>query len=267
MQNNDGDLVIEWDAPLSGSDLSYTITYDTVPPSNNKSVTMSGIRGLSTRIFRENLVFDRACSVGVRARDERTTFFGAWSFAESCFVNSPYPPGAPIIDNPSYERPLFILKWAPPTDDNEFLIVQYIVRLRNGTDNCDDLCVEDIYEHSIPVKSDSTDYMEVFSVNDSTCFCASVTAENRAGSSTSFTSLFYKYESPVITEPGRGMSTANDGDDDNAAAPIVAIVLGVVLILVAVVTVILAIVFFKLYSARMKQAKASDSNKDLNSFN
>ena len=215
MQNNNGDLVIEWDAPLSGSDLSYTITYDTVPPSNNKSVTMSGIRGSPTTILRDNLVIDRTCSVGVRARDERTTFFGAWSYAESCFVNSPYEPGTPIIDNPSYERPLFILKWAPPTDDNEFLIVQYIVRLRNETaDNCDDVCNEDTYEHSIPVKSGSTDYMEVFSVNASTCFCASVTAENGAGRSTSFTSLFYKYEPPVSVVPDTESSRDNDGNED-----------------------------------------------------
>ena len=78
--------------------------------------------------------------------------------------------------------------------------MQYIVCLRNETaDNCNVLCDQSTYEHSIPVKSDSiyNKHIQVYFVNSSTCFCASVMAENGAGSSASVTSLFYEYK-PII---------------------------------------------------------------------
>ena len=76
IQSSDEDLVIEWVSPPNHSDSSYTYTiiYDTVPPSSESVTTMSGIQGLSTTIFKESLVFDHTCSVGVHARDVRTTF-------------------------------------------------------------------------------------------------------------------------------------------------------------------------------------------------
>lgn len=273
----DGDLVVEWMAPSSSSQLTYTVLYDTIPSSEGSVFTVDEINMLSFRIPRENLVFDQNCSVGVRARDVRTTFFGAWSYAESCTVRSTVQPGTPTVDDNSltYTHPLFELKWGPPAETNGF-ILEYIVRLRNGTaekdDDCNSVCDTGTpYEYSVPIKPDSTTYRAVINVTSSTCFCASVEARNGAGtSSRSYTSKFYKYEPPILSTPGTvatpgtGANRINDDSGDDSA-PIVAISLGVVLIIVAVVTLVLAVVFFKLYHARIKQAQASGSSKNLNS--
>ena len=266
----DGELVVEWTAPPSSSPLRYTVQYDTVPPSISGSLfTEDEIELLSLRIPVNRLVFDQACSVRVRARDQRTGFYGAWSYARTCYVNTTAPPDSPSIDTNglTYVHPLFELKWDPPADSNGF-ISNYIVELMNVTTEEDsdcNVCNQDPYENSYQIKPDSTIYREVINVTASTCFCAAVSAINGAGaSSRTVVSRFYKYEPMIVIPPDVGKSTANGGDSD--AAPIVAIVLGVVLVIVALVTLVLAVVFFKLYNSRMKQARASESSKDLNSY-
>ena len=122
----DLDLVVEWIPVASSSNLTYTIVYDTVPPSDGSMLTIPEIRESNYRIRGNDLVLDRACSVGVRARDERTTFYGAWYYAKSCNLNSTIPPGMPVIDL-SYNHPLFELKWEPPVNPNGF-IQEYIIR-------------------------------------------------------------------------------------------------------------------------------------------
>ena len=266
----DLDLVIEWTPVESSSNLTYTIVYDTVPPSDGSMLTIPEIRESSYRISGNDLVLDRACSVGVRARDKKTKFYGAWSYAESCNLNSMIPPEMPVIDL-SYNHPLFELKWEPPVNPNGF-IQEYIIRLKNATssndmgdcsDTCDD---ESIYESHIPIEPGITMYFQVINVTDDTCFCASVEARNGAGSSRrSFASHFYEYKPSIIyvTVPNTGSRTATGSDgDDGDGVPLVAIVLAVVLVAVLVVTVALAIVLYKLYKSQRK-ANPSDSSKNL----
>ena len=265
----DMDLVIEWTPVASSSNLTYTIVYDTVPPSDGSMLTIPEIRESNYRIHGNNLVLDRACSVGVRARDERTTFYGAWSYAESCNLNSMIRPEMPVIDL-SYNHPLFELKWEPPVNPNG-LIQEYIVRLKNETSSndmgdCSDICDESTYELHIPIEPGITMYFQVINVTDDTCFCASVEARNGAGSSPrSFASHFYEYKPSIIyvTVPntGSGAVTGGDGDDGNGV-PLVAIVLAVVLVIILAVTVILAFVLYKLYNSQRK-ANPSDSSKNL----
>ena len=203
-----GDLLVEWTPVSSSSELTYTIVYNTAPPSNGLMYTMSRITGSPFTIPRESLAPDRACSVGVQARDERTTFNGPHSFAENCFVNSTIPPVAPTIDL-TYDHPWFELKWKPSADTNGF-ILDYIIRLRNVTvqdddGDCGNICNENTYEYSILVEPDLTTYLERINVTVDTCFCASVEARNGGGSSQrSYASQFYKYEpEPVIIKhPG-----------------------------------------------------------------
>ena len=265
-----GELVVEWTAPPSSSSLRYTVQYDTVPPSSSGSLsTGEDIELLSFRIPENELVFDRGCSVRVRARDQRTGLYGAWSYAGTCYVNTTVPPGRPSIEL-TYVHPLFELKWETLADPNGF-ISNYIVEVMNITteeeSDCDinGLCSQGPYDYSYSRKPDSIIYLEVVNVTASTCFCAAVMARNGAGaSSRPVASQFYKYEPMIVIPPDVGRSTDNNNGSDEAA-PIVAIVLGVVLVIVALVTLVLAVVFFKLYNSRMKQARASESSKDLNS--
>ena len=266
----DRELVVEWTAPPSSSPLRYTVQYDTVPPSSGSLFTRDDIELLSLRIPENSLVFDQACSVRVQARDQRTGFYGAWSYAGTCYVNTTTPPGRPTISENglTYVHPLFELKWDPPANSNGF-ISNYIIELMNETTEEDsdcDLCNQDTYMYSFLVKPDSTVYREVINVTASTCFCAAVRTMNGAGTSARSTiaSKFYKYEPMIVIPPDVGRST-NNGDDGDDAAPIVAIVLGVVLVIIALVTLVLAVVFFKLYNSKMRRAGASESSKELNS--
>ena len=200
-QQQSGNILVEWTRVSSSSELTYTIVYDTVLPSNGFMFTLSGITELSVTIPRESLALDHACSVGVRARDERTTFYGAWSYAENCFVSSTIPPRAPTTEL-IYDHPWFELKWAP-ANTNGF-ILDYIIRLRNvtmqnGDGNCSNICNENTYEYSISVEPELTTYLERINVTVDTCFCASVEARNGVGSSQrSYASQFYKYEPSII---------------------------------------------------------------------
>ena len=261
VRQQDLDLVVEWSPVSSSSELTYTIVYDTVPPSNGLMFTMSRITGSSFTIPREALALDRACSVGVRAKDERITFYGAWSYAENCFVSSMIPPGAPTIEL-IYDHPWFELKWDPSADTNGY-ILDYIIRLRNATvqddsGDCRDICNENTYQYSFSVEPEPTMYLERINVTDNTCFCASVEARNGGGTSPrSFASQFYKYV-PSIIIIDRGSSIANgNGNDDDDSPPIVAIILGIVLLAVLAVTVLLAFVFVNLYSSRNKSKSGS----------
>ena len=271
-QDNE-ELLIQWNEPPSSSLLRYAIQYDTVPPSSGALFTRNEIQGLSTRIPKQNLVFDRACSVGVRARDERTGFYGSWSYSESCFVNTLTPPEMPMISNngQTYDYPLYVLQWDPPSDTNG-LISEYIVSLRNVTakeeNECNTICNQGTYEYSFMRKPESRIYQEKIEVTDSTCFCAAVEARNGAGSSSpTIHFIFYPVIAPTSSVekvlPTVGSSRVDQNCNNEEDTPIVAILLGVVLVVVLIVTVILAIVFIKLYTAQMKQGKGSKSSREL----
>ena len=212
----DAELVVEWAAPPSSSPLRYTVQYDTVPPSISGSLfTGDKIELLSLRIPVNRLVFDQACSVRVRARDQRTGFYGAWSYAGTCYVSTTAPPESPSIDTNglTYVHPLLELKWYPPADSNGF-ISNYIVELVNVTteedSDCDVCNNRDTYEHTYQVKSDSTIYREMINVTASTCFCAAVSAMNGAGaSSRTVVSRFYKYEPMIVVPPDVERSTTS----------------------------------------------------------
>ena len=179
--------------------------YDTVPPSMASSGSLfaqENVELSSLRIPVNELVFDRACSVRVRATDQRTGFHGAWSYARTCYVNTTVPPESPSVDL-TYVHPLFKLKWDPPADSNGF-ILNYVVEVMNTTteDSDCDLCNnQNTYDYSYLLKPDSTIYFEVVNVSASTCFCAAVRARNGAGASSRVVAFhFYKYE-PMTTIP------------------------------------------------------------------
>lgn len=269
----DRDLVVQWIAPPSNSRLTYTVRYDTVPPSDNQSFMMMDIEALSIRIPEDKLLFDRSCSVGVRARDEVTMFSGSWSYAENCFVASVNRPETPKTSI-TFTHPLYELKWDPPTNTNGF-ISRYAVELKNETrkdleeGQCVGWCEDQrSYENKITLKSDSTDYREVINVTDNTCFCAVVEAVNAAGSSSMMAVHFYKYQSRniVVGPTGQNIGGGGGSDSDNDP-PFVAIVLGAVLVIVAVIALVLAIVFLRLRMAHMKQGGPSESRKELNAYN
>ena len=208
------ELVVEWTAPPSSSPLGYTVQYDTVPPSSGSLFTRDDIELLSLRILENSLVFDQTCSVRVQARDQRTGFYGAWSYAGTCYVNTTIPPGRPTISENglTYVHPLFELKWDPPANSNGF-ISNYIIELMNETTEDSDcnLCNQDEYMYSFSVKPDPTVYLEVINVTASTCFCAAVRTMNGAGTSarSAIASKFYKYESMIVTLPDVGSSPTN----------------------------------------------------------
>ena len=275
MVQMDEELTVEWTSPLSSSSLTYTVQYDTVPPSPGGSLYIRDeIDLLSTTIPVNYLVFDQTCSIRVRARDKRTGFYGAWSYARTCYARTKTPPESPLINDTglTYVYPLFEFKWDPPTNHIGF-ISNYIIELMyvstekdtKCNSDIDGLCNQDTYNYTFQVKPDSTIYHKVINVTTSTCFCATVTAMNGAGNSLrANASRFYKYE-PMIVNP----STAdkNKADDNNNAAEAASISLGVILAVVALIAVVLvAILFYLFHNSRMKQmALPSESSTNLNS--
>jgi len=281
-QNSEG-LQIKWTPPQSTSKLIYTVQYDTVPPSSGALFTTTETQNM-TMITEQNLVFDRACSVRVRAMDNRTRLYGSWSYAD-CFVNATTAPGVPIIgvNGLTYDYPLLVLQWDSPNDTNGF-ILKYNVGLRNVTaktkEECNTLCGSGTFEDSFKVECVPHIY-EVIKVTASTCFCAAVKAINGAGSSSAAKRfIFYPVIVPTSSSVVESTSetklvtptkisdtdrvTATDGCDDDDI-PVVAIILGVVLVIVLIVTLVLAVIFIRLYTAQMKQTKGSESSRNLSS--
>ena len=210
-QNREG-LIIKWTPPQSTSELIYTVQYDTVPPSNGALFTKTETQNM-TMITEQNLVFDRACSVGVRAMDNRTGLYGSWSYAD-CFVNTTTAPGVPIIgvNGLTYDYPFLVLQWDPPNDTNGF-ILKYNVSLRNVTakteDDCNILCGSGTFEDSFEVECEPYVY-EVIKVTASTCFCAAVKAINGAGSSSAATRvIFYPVIVPTSSSVVESTSETN----------------------------------------------------------
>jgi len=269
------ELTVEWTSPPSSSSLTYTVQYDTVPPSPNGSLyTRDEIDLLSTTIPVNYLVFDQTCSIRVRARDERTGFYGAWSYARTFYARTKTPPESPLINDTglSYVYPLFELKWDPPTDHIGF-ISNYIIELMyvstekdsNCNSDINGLCNQGTYNYTFSVKADSTIYNKIINVTTSTCFCAAVTSMNGAGnSSRANVSRFYKYD-PMIVKAGT--TDKNKADDNNNAAEAASISLGVILAVVALIAVVLvAILFYFFHNSRMKQrALPNESSTNLNS--
>ena len=271
------ELTVEWTSPISSSSLTYTVQYDTVPPSPDGSLyTRDEIDLLSTTIPVSYLVFDHACSIRIRARDERTGFYGAWSYARTCYARTKTPPESPSINDTglSYVYPLFKLQWDPPINHIGF-ISNYIVELLYVPTEKDSICNSDInglcnqgtYNYTFPVKPDSTIYHEVINVTTSTCFCAALTATNGAGnSSRANVSKFYKYETMSL-KPATADKNKADDDNNSNAAKAASISLGVILAVVALIAIVLlAILFYFFYNSRMKQgALTSESITNLNS--
>ena len=272
-------LDVRWTAPSNSSSLIYTVLYDTIPPSPDGSLFIEdGINNLSITIPTNNLVPGRNCSVGVRALDERTGLYGAWSYAGTCSVGSTVRPDPTTVHPVATVRPeppsvtneiltnvnLFELKWSPPTSINRF-ISNYTIELANVTaaiDDCDDLCNDRgivVYEYSFTVEPDCNVYREVITVTENTCFCAIVTAWNEAGyqSEPTYVSKFYErtIKTPPVTEANRAIM--NDCD-----MPIVAIILAIVLIIVAIVALVLGIIFCSLYNSQRQARGTGSSSKN-----
>ena len=268
MTQIDDKLEVRWTALSSNSPLTYTVQYDTVPPSRAPSGSLFNedrINISSATIPGDNLVFGQNCSVRVRAFDERTNLYGAWSYAGICYVMTTdttvtmHPPDAPsVINDILTDVKLFELKWGPPTSINRF-ISNYTIELANETadiDDCSRLCNNQVlYMYRFTVEPNCTVYREMINVTENTCFCAIVTAVNEAGSERTVVSKFYEINNPTtvgtpVTEANRAIM------NNNCDIPLVGIILAVVLIFVGMVAVILGVIFCCLFNSQ-RQAKGN----------
>ena len=189
--------MVNWVAPLGNRQLTYTVIYETLSASDQK--TMSDITGL-THTFSSFQVFDTPCVVAVQSRDVVTGLFGSFSYLNTsdCFINAIAPPSPPVVTNASYGCNLFELKWSPPSDTIVNIMEYIVVVVNSSASTCSGFCGRP--GHEFRVHREITSFSQTFPVSENTCFCATVYASNTFGRSAQSNQVSFVHQYvPTVT--------------------------------------------------------------------